>query len=112
MPDIEQRVARIDTVQKPNKPSYSVNWYDSKNRMVKQFYLRIPETDSAKTSSSTVVYDTAGHVLYQSIVDQGIQFQCYLYTYHSDGTLASKQGYGSGQAGIREQYPKKDGTLK
>jgi hypothetical protein len=110
MPDIKHLVERVDTIEKKNKLSYTVNWHDAKDRIIKQFYVRIPQTDSTKESSTTVIYDTAGRVLYQNIVDSGIQFQCYLYSYHSDGSLASKEGYGSGQSGMRTQYPKKDST--
>jgi len=111
MPDVEHLIKKVDTVRKLNKLSYSytVHSYDAKDRLIKEFYFREDVNDSTKTSSSTVIYDTAKHVVYQNLVDKDVQFQCYLYSYHSDGSLASKEGYGSGQSGIREEYP---GTKK
>ena len=57
-----------------------------------------------KARYSTTYYDTAHHVIYETISENGVTFHCYRYTYNDKGQLVYKEGYSSGEIGVKIQY--------
>jgi hypothetical protein len=53
---------------------------------------------------STTYYDSANRVIYETITENRITFHCYRYKYNYKGQLIYKEGYSSGELGVKIHY--------
>jgi antitoxin component YwqK of YwqJK toxin-antitoxin module len=112
VPNIKSLIVRNDTtVNRKNYIGHIIKSFDSKNRLLKVFVSNLYESNVDKIYSSTSVYDTAGHVIYEDKTEKFIRFHCYSYKYDLNGHIISKIGYSSGEIGIKVSYIYEGGKL-
>ena len=78
--------------------------YDSHNRLRETGITNLYENDSRKIFSSTEIYDTVGHLIFENKTQEFICWHCYKYTYDNAGHLIFKSGFSSGEVGVNISY--------
>jgi hypothetical protein len=104
-PNIERLIVRSDTTfDYNNYEGHTIKSFDNQRRLRKLFISNLFESNSKSIYSSTAIYDTAGHIIYEDKTMEFIRWHCYCYKYDPRGHLIFKEGYSSGEMGIRETY--------
>jgi hypothetical protein len=104
-PDINKIIVRNDTIINYSKYNgHLVKSYDSNNRLRRVFITNLYESNSKKIFSSTEIYDTAGHIIYECKTQEFVCWHCFKYKYDKAGHLINKSGYSSGEIGINVSY--------
>jgi hypothetical protein len=112
IPEIDNLILRCDTSYDPNKDKgHVIRCFDKYGQLLKKDSINLFESDSKKIFEYKVIYDSVGHFLYESISEGLITFHCYSYRYDKEGHLIEKQGYSSGEIGVKILYIYKDGKL-
>lgn len=112
MPEIHNLIRRCDTLfDQSNYKGHIIRCFDKNGQLLKRDSTNLFQSDSRKIFSYKVIYDSNGHLLYESISQGLITFHCYSYNYDSEGHLIEKQGYSSGEMGVKISYIYKDGKL-
>jgi hypothetical protein len=110
-PQEERQVFLTDTLFAFHSNSINVVNFDKNNRIIS--LVTITDTKSTEIFDftnletarySTKHYDTAEHVIYESILEKGVRFHCYSYKYNDKGQLIAKEGYSSGEEGVKMLY--------
>lgn len=101
-PRIDSLVANCDTTYDAERGH--VKCYDKKGRMISA-----SSTGDRDFNKYHFVYDSNGHVLYETLASKAIH--CYSYRYDKNGNMIEKQGYGSGQSAIKITYEYDNGKL-
>jgi hypothetical protein len=104
-PNIYNLIVRSDTTfDSNNYNGHTIKSFDIKGRLLKTFVTNLFESNSKNIYSSTTVYDTSGHVIYDAKTKEFIRWHCYSYKYNINGNLISKTGYSSGEIGVKILY--------
>jgi hypothetical protein len=112
MPEIDNLILRCDTsFDQSNYKGHIIRCFDKNGQLLKKDSTNLFQNDSRKIFSYKVIYDSAGHLLYESISEGLIAFHCYSHRYDKEGHLIEKEGYSSGEIGVKISYIYKDGKL-
>lgn len=104
-PRLEAIITRSDTIVDYEKfEGHLIKSYDSQNRLRQTVISNLYESNADKVFSTTEVYDTVGHLIYENKIEKHTIWHCYKYGYDSAGHLVSKAGYSSGTMGVKESY--------
>ena len=103
IPNIEKYIVRSETLLLKNS-FHEIKYYDNNNRLLKIFESNLWENNSDYIQSSTYIYDTLGHLIYEDKSNLTTRWQCYCYKYDSKGHLVHKEGYGSGDLFTKINY--------
>ena len=104
-PNLTNIIVRSDTTIDYKKYNgHLIQSYDTQNRLRQRLITNLYESNSKKIFSSTEIYDTVGHIIYENKTHEMICWHCYKYTYDNAGHLIEKSGYSSGELGIKISY--------
>ena len=73
-------------------------------RLRRKVSSNLYQTDSRQIYVDTEIYDTLGRTVFESKSNGDVPWHCYKYAYDSAGRLIEKEGYSSGNIGIRTSY--------
>ncbi|PZR01894.1 MAG: hypothetical protein DI539_28095, partial [Flavobacterium psychrophilum] len=111
-PSIEDIIAHSDTIYDyPNYKEHTIKSYDREKRLIQVFESNLFESNSKDIFSATTIYDTAGRKIYEDKTKGFIRWHCYFYKFDTKGHLIFKEGYSSGEVGIRVSYIYDNGKL-
>ena len=112
MPVIDNLIRLCDTLfDQSNYKGHIIRCFDKNGQLLKTDSTNLFQSDPGKIFSYKFIYDSNGHLLYESISQGLITFHCYSYSYDNEGHLIEKQGYSSGEMGVKISYIYKDGKL-
>lgn len=104
-PNVDNLHLYNDTVYDyPDYKGHTIKSFDKKKRLMQVFESNLFESNSKKIVSATTIYDTAGHIIYEDKTNGLIRWHCYCYKFDAKGHLIFKEGYSSGEMGIRVSY--------
>jgi hypothetical protein len=104
-PNIENLILSNDTTYDyPNYKGHTIKSFDKGKRLIQVFVSNLFESNSKNIVSATTIYDTAGHTIYEDKTKEFIRWHCYCYKFDTKGHLIFKEGYSSGEMGIRVAY--------
>lgn len=105
LPNLEGIITRSDTIIDYKKyKGHLVKSYDSRNRLRERLIANWYESTTERSFSTTEVYDTVGHLIYENKIDKDILWHCYKYSYDSAGHMVSQAGFSSGTMGVKISY--------
>jgi len=111
-PHIANLIVRNDTIFHSNIDEGDViKSYDEFGHLLKTDSTNSSRINSDRIFSYESIYDILGHLLYDAITQDSIKFHCYSYKYDKEGNRVEKQGYSSGELGIKITYVYKNGKL-
>lgn len=112
MPNIEELIVRSDTsYDYPNYKEHTIRSFDKKNRLIQVFKSNLFESNTKKIYSETVIYDTAGRIIYEDKTKQFTRWHYYCYKFDTNGNMIYKEGYSSGEMGLRVSFMYENGKL-
>lgn len=107
----EKSIERSDTIWKPHTNTLLIVNRGKGNRLISQVTLTDTKNigvfsfDNIKSARiKTIFYDSAKSVIYESISENGVTFHCYTFRYDIDGRLTYKEGFSSGELGVKIAY--------
>jgi hypothetical protein len=105
-PKIESLVFKRDTTYDyPNLKKYTIRSFDLEKRLRQIFISHSFDSDSGPTEvSSTTIYDTAGHIVYEDKREGFARLHCNNYRYDATGRLLFKEGFSSNELGVKQTY--------
>jgi hypothetical protein len=110
-PEQNIETVRSDTIWRPHTNSLLIINTSTGGRLISEVTLtdtkniEVFDYNNIKTASvKTVFYDSARHVTYESLSQNSVTYHCYTYRYDHVGRLIYKEGYSSGELGVRVQY--------
>ncbi len=105
LPNLEGIITRSDTIIDYKKyKGHLIKSFDSRNRLRETVVANLYESNIDKSFSTTEVYDSIGHLIYENKIEGYDIWHCYKYTYDSAGHLVSKAGFSSGTMGVKISY--------
>ena len=105
MPKIENEILSSDTtIDYKKHKGHLIRYYDHKKRPRKILIANLYENNTANFFSSVKIYDTLGHVMYESQSQALTTWLCYNYKYDLSGHMIYKEGFGSGEIGAKVTY--------
>lgn len=104
-PNIENLIVHSDTtVDYPHYKGHTIKSFDVQKRVRQIFESNLFESNSKNIVSSTIIYDTIGHIIYEDKTKEFIRWHYYCYKYDTNGHLVFKEGYSSNEMGIKVLY--------
>ncbi len=104
-PSIEKLILHNDTTYDyPNYKGHIIKSFDKEKRLIQVFESNLFESNSKNIVSATTIYDTAGHIIYEDKAKEFLRWHCYCYKFDTKGHLIFKEGYSSGEMGIRISF--------
>ena len=111
-PNIDSFIVHRDTIfDYNNYNGHTIKSLDKKGRSIQLYVSNLFESNSKNIYSETTIYDTARHIVYEDKTKEFIRWHCYSYRYDIRGHLVFKEGYSSGELGLKASYIYEGETL-
>lgn len=98
-------IVKTDTIKEEETGYLIYKSYDVNDSLVRELSYYLAQNNTKSRYLTRNIYNEKGKIIsYELFNVEGLKIEQYIYKYRTDGLLAQKEGFGSGEIGITINY--------